>query len=218
MVRAGGDSWYFITADYAFGHALERDTGNFVRSAGGRVLVVGLPVIRAGEGIEITQPSERWYLEEDYVPATSTLLAGPSSQGRAEDTGLYVLRIHDCTTVTAVTESGANVGTSDYQAEPVTVSWAGLSEPFTQLRRYWTCWRYDEGFARISVTGTWGWTATPSAVVEATKIIAKDIIQQRNNNSGVAGFGEFGAVRVRMNAIAIDLLTPYQRVEAFGPG
>jgi branched-chain amino acid transport system substrate-binding protein len=38
MVRAGGDSWFFITADYAFGHALERDTGNFVRSAGGRVL------------------------------------------------------------------------------------------------------------------------------------------------------------------------------------
>ncbi|MBY0330179.1 MAG: ABC transporter substrate-binding protein [Acetobacteraceae bacterium] len=37
-VRAGGDSWFFITADYAFGHALERDTGNFVRAAGGRVL------------------------------------------------------------------------------------------------------------------------------------------------------------------------------------
>ncbi len=37
-VRAGGDTWFFITADYAFGHALERDTANFVRSAGGRVV------------------------------------------------------------------------------------------------------------------------------------------------------------------------------------
>jgi branched-chain amino acid transport system substrate-binding protein len=37
-VRDGGDSWFFITADYAFGHALERDTANFVRTAGGRVL------------------------------------------------------------------------------------------------------------------------------------------------------------------------------------
>ena len=37
-VRAGGDSWFFITADYAFGHALERDTANFVRNAGGRVM------------------------------------------------------------------------------------------------------------------------------------------------------------------------------------
>jgi branched-chain amino acid transport system substrate-binding protein len=38
MVRAGGDTWFFLTADYAFGHALERDTGNFVRQAGGRVV------------------------------------------------------------------------------------------------------------------------------------------------------------------------------------
>jgi branched-chain amino acid transport system substrate-binding protein len=38
MVRAGGDTWFFITADYAFGHALERDTANFVRASGGRVL------------------------------------------------------------------------------------------------------------------------------------------------------------------------------------
>lgn len=38
MVRAGGQTWFFITADYAFGHALERDTSEFVRTAGGRVL------------------------------------------------------------------------------------------------------------------------------------------------------------------------------------
>ncbi|MFN3449905.1 MAG: ABC transporter substrate-binding protein [Roseococcus sp.] len=37
-VRSGGDSWYFITADYAFGHQLERDTSQFVTRAGGRVL------------------------------------------------------------------------------------------------------------------------------------------------------------------------------------
>jgi len=38
MVRAGGRSWFFVTADYAFGHALERDTSEFVRGAGGQVL------------------------------------------------------------------------------------------------------------------------------------------------------------------------------------
>ncbi|MDB5371869.1 MAG: transporter permease [Belnapia sp.] len=37
-VRAGGDSWFFIVADYAFGHALERDTGGFIRAAGGKVV------------------------------------------------------------------------------------------------------------------------------------------------------------------------------------
>jgi branched-chain amino acid transport system substrate-binding protein len=38
MVRAGGDSWYFMTADYAFGHALERDSQAAVEKAGGKVL------------------------------------------------------------------------------------------------------------------------------------------------------------------------------------
>lgn len=37
-VRRGGNSWYFITADYAFGHALEQDTARVVRAAGGNVL------------------------------------------------------------------------------------------------------------------------------------------------------------------------------------
>ena len=38
VVAAGGDTWFFLTADYAFGHALERDTAAVVRAAGGRVL------------------------------------------------------------------------------------------------------------------------------------------------------------------------------------
>jgi branched-chain amino acid transport system substrate-binding protein len=38
MVEEGGDSWFFITADYAFGHSLEQDTGNIVKEAGGEVL------------------------------------------------------------------------------------------------------------------------------------------------------------------------------------
>ena len=38
MVKQGGDTWFFITADYAFGHALERDTSEAVKAAGGKVL------------------------------------------------------------------------------------------------------------------------------------------------------------------------------------
>jgi branched-chain amino acid transport system substrate-binding protein len=38
IVKQGGDSWFFITADYAFGHALERDTADAVKAAGGKVL------------------------------------------------------------------------------------------------------------------------------------------------------------------------------------
>jgi branched-chain amino acid transport system substrate-binding protein len=38
MVKAGGDTWFFLTADYAFGHALERDTTAVVLANGGKVL------------------------------------------------------------------------------------------------------------------------------------------------------------------------------------
>ncbi|HWK15713.1 MAG TPA: ABC transporter substrate-binding protein [Rhizobiaceae bacterium] len=38
LVKAGGDTWFFITADYAFGHALEKDTGEIVKENGGKVL------------------------------------------------------------------------------------------------------------------------------------------------------------------------------------
>ncbi|MFC7706250.1 ABC transporter substrate-binding protein [Plastorhodobacter daqingensis] len=38
LAEAGGDRWFFLTADYAFGHAMERDTSHFVEAAGGTVL------------------------------------------------------------------------------------------------------------------------------------------------------------------------------------
>jgi branched-chain amino acid transport system substrate-binding protein len=37
-VRTGGDTWYFLTADYVFGHQLQRDATSFIMAAGGKVL------------------------------------------------------------------------------------------------------------------------------------------------------------------------------------
>ena len=38
VVANGGDTWFFITADYAFGHSLESDTADVVMASGGKVL------------------------------------------------------------------------------------------------------------------------------------------------------------------------------------
>ena len=38
IMKQGGDSWFFITVDYAFGHALEQNASEFVKAAGGKVL------------------------------------------------------------------------------------------------------------------------------------------------------------------------------------
>lgn len=45
VVKQGGDSWFFITADYAFGHQLQEDTAAVVTAAGGKVLgTVNVPL------------------------------------------------------------------------------------------------------------------------------------------------------------------------------
>ena len=38
VVKQGGDTWFFLTADYAFGHSLEKDTSDVVNASGGKVL------------------------------------------------------------------------------------------------------------------------------------------------------------------------------------
>ena len=38
LVKAGGDTWFFITVDYAAGHALEKDTSDVIKANGGKVL------------------------------------------------------------------------------------------------------------------------------------------------------------------------------------
>src|SRR5260370_25951489 len=38
MVKAGYDTWFFLTADYAFGHDLEQNTAAVVKASGGQVL------------------------------------------------------------------------------------------------------------------------------------------------------------------------------------
>src|SRR4051795_687178 len=45
LVKAGGDTWFFMTADYAFGYALEKDTGDLVKEQGGKVVgLVRIPL------------------------------------------------------------------------------------------------------------------------------------------------------------------------------
>ncbi|ANP90316.1 ABC transporter substrate-binding protein [Rhizobium leguminosarum] len=38
LVKQGGDSWFFLTADYAFGYSLEQQTSDYVKSSGGKVV------------------------------------------------------------------------------------------------------------------------------------------------------------------------------------
>lgn len=128
------------------------------------------------------------------------------------------LWIDDCTTVTTVTDDGSTI--TNYQLEPLNGrTSSGRQVPYDCLRRLDGTWSWSwDGEALVSVTANWGWSAIPSAVKQATLIIAKDVYQQRNTTSGLVGIGDFGPVTPRYNRVAMKLLDPYRRAESFGVG
>ncbi len=149
--------------------------------------------------------------------ARSFAVAGASATARPyAPSGTPVLRIHDCTEVTSIVEDGATLASTAYQLEPYAVSWSGASEPYRQVRRIDNDWVISTpGEASITVTAKWGWAAVPAEVAEATKIIGKDILQQRHTVGNIAAVGDFGG-SVRLNTYVRQLLGPLRRAEAFG--
>jgi hypothetical protein len=65
--------------------------------------------------------------------------------------------------------------------------------------------------ATLRVTARWGWAAVPDAITEACQIISEEIFKLRDAPFGVAGFSDYGAVRVRQNPIAMAMIAPYVR-------
>jgi hypothetical protein len=65
--------------------------------------------------------------------------------------------------------------------------------------------------ATLKVTARWGWAAVPAEVKEACLIGAEETFKLKDAPYGVAGFGEFGVVRIRENAKVATLLAPYRR-------
>lgn len=128
-----------------------------------------------------------------------------------------VLNIHDCTSVTAVTQDGAAVDSSLYQLEPVNnLTMAGDTVPYTRIRLLASAWQPNGMKANVSVTATWGWSALPDRYVEAVKILAADILEQPQLRNGVLGFGEYAAMRIKANPMMVYLLRRLRRAEAWG--
>lgn len=63
---------------------------------------------------------------------------------------------------------------------------------------------------RVQVTAQWGWTAVPDEVVQATRILAAEIFRLKDAPLGVAGFNEFGPIRVREVPQVALLLKDFQ--------
>lgn len=120
--------------------------------------------------------------------------------------GNNVIRIHDCSSITSITDWGTTVDPTTYQTEPLNaMDWTAEARPIEQVRRLYSPWGYDYGKPRVVVTATWGWAAVPSKVTQAALLSARDMYMARNVDND-------------LSKMAQRLLGPYRRVEAFGLG
>ena len=129
-----------------------------------------------------------------------------------------VIEIHDCTTVTSVSDAGNTLAASAYQLEPLNGrTSAGEATPYTRIRllagAYWSNF-YGE--ATVSVTATWGWSTLPARYTEATKILTADLLDNRDIRNGVIGFTDYAGIRVRENPVVSSLLAKLVRAGTFG--
>jgi hypothetical protein len=110
----------------------------------------------------------------------------------------------------------STVSASGYQLLPTTNT-APIDEPYTALKLInGSTFPYSPAASGrvglIRITGTYGWSAVPVEVKQAARIMVAEVAKLADAPLGVAGFGEFGVMRVSrsMPARALQLLQPYR--------
>jgi hypothetical protein len=106
---------------------------------------------------------------------------------------------------------------ADYQLEPLNGVVAGEQGwPYFKIRAMRSRWFPTWGRrAPLQVTAQWGWADVPAPVKQACLILAAETLKLKDAPFGVAGFGEFGVVRVRDNPMVAKKLAPYMRLGGF---
>lgn len=103
--------------------------------------------------------------------------------------------------------------TADYELRPLNGISEGISGwPYWSIHAIGTTLRFpNTKRASVQVTAQWGWATPPPAIKEAVLIAAEEIWKVKDAPFGVAGFGDFGSIRVRENPKVMALLNPYRR-------
>lgn len=100
---------------------------------------------------------------------------------------------------------------TDFVLEPFNgIEGGRTGYPYRQIAAVDRVFPHPINRARIQVTAQWGWAAVPDSVKQATRILAAEIFRLKDAPLGVAGFNEFGPVRVREVPQVKMLLSPYQ--------
>jgi hypothetical protein len=137
----------------------------------------------------------------------------------------YCAGIPDAATITAVASDDGADGTystswsaSDWYGAPVghIGPHGGTGWPFTAIVAVGgrTFSRGTNRRPLVKVTGTWGWSAVPEDVHQATVFLAAEMFKAREAPLGTAGMTDWGPITIRGNRRVVDLLAPFKRVSA----
>jgi hypothetical protein len=145
----------------------------------------------AGTATKIFSPVDNWVCAtEDFVSLTEVQT---SEDGESWDT---------------------TWSTEDWQAEPLNGRAGGIQSAYTQIRAVDSyLFPYREGEATVRLTGTWGWSAVPIAITQATVILGSRIFKRLDSPLGIIS-GELGSMRVgfRLDPDVQHLIEPYRKI------
>ena len=159
------------------------------------------------------------YCERVFYQATETRVFIPRDS--------FTCEIDDLVTLTSLKTSSTGDSfdvtwaAGDYQLEPLNGQAGGLVSPATRIRAIgdyvfptWEPRNVNNYEATVQVTGTWGWSAIPTAVEQAALLLTLRQYRRYDSPLGVAGFDEMGVVRVgRIDPDVQKLLAPFRRVK-----
>lgn len=108
---------------------------------------------------------------------------------------------------------------TDYQLEPLGGIVDGIPGwPYTRIRAVSDARLFPRnrfGRATVRVTADWGWPDVPDPIKSAALILAEEIYKMKDAPFGVAGFGEYGMLRVKENPKVAGMIAPYVRTPIF---
>lgn len=149
--------------------------------------------------------------------ATKTFAAGD----------LYCLSVPDLVSITTLATDADGDGiyettwaAGDRQLLPVNAAVELEPQPYTEIKAIGgTTFPVVYGTPgvrtdRVQIAGVWGWPEVPEPVREAAKILAGDYLKLGAMSFGVAGYGDYGAVRARMSNPAMEMLDAYRAAGA----
>jgi len=142
-------------------------------------------------------------------------------------TDSFLVEIDDLVSLTTLKTSSGGVNfditwdlSNDAQLEPLNSQAGGVVTPTTRIRAIgdylfpvWEPSNVNAQEATVQVTGTFGWASVPTAIKQATILLAMRHYKRYDSPLGIAGFSDVGAVRVSSRDYDIaSLVQPFKKV------